>query len=219
VGFRWDILELAKSVDLMRVSEEMPRPVESLVAFANATGDLPAAAKEGEEIASLFERDAVKLFKGKEATAEAFLKFGAQADALHLATHGEWDMQDSLKNYLAMADQQKVSQDQIFELGLEDTSIVILSACNTAMGEGGDVKYVASLAEAFWIAGSRSVVASLWAVNDESTSILMTEFYKALRAGDGKATALRKAQMAVRSHEEFHHPYYWAGFILFGDWR
>lgn len=214
-----EILELAKSTDLIRMSGEAPKPVKSLVAFADATGDLPAAAREGEQIAKLFGQDQAKLFKGKEATRDAFQRFGAQADALHLATHGEWNIEDSLSNYLAMANQQKVSQDEIFELGLDNTSIVILSACNTAMGEGGDVKYVASLAEAFWIAGSRSVVASLWAVNDESTSMLMTEFYKSLRGGQSKSQALRSAQLAVRSQDGFHHPYYWAGFILFGDWR
>lgn len=214
-----EILELAKSTDLMRMAGEAPKPINSLVAFANATGDLPAAGKEGDEIASLFDKKSVKLFKGKEATAAAFKQFGSQADCLHLATHGEWDQENSLHNYLAMANEQKVSQDEIFELGLDDTSIVILSACNTAMGEGGEVNYVASLAEAFWIAGSHSVVASLWAVSDDSTSLLMTEFYKALRNGDGKAAALKKAQMAVRAKPEFAHPYYWAGFILFGDWR
>lgn len=219
LGQEKELLELAKSTDLMRMAGEAPKPIESLVAFANATGDLPAASKEGDEIASLFDAKAVKLFKGKEATTDAFKQFGAQADCLHLATHGEWDQENSLHNYLAMANEQKVSQDEIFELGLDETSIVILSACNTAMGESGEVKYVASLAEAFWIAGSHSVVASLWAVNDDSTSILMTEFYKALRNGDGKAAALRKAQMAVRAKPEFAHPYYWAGFILFGDWR
>ena len=129
-------------------------------------------------------------------------------------------MENSLSNFLAMADNQKVQQDEIFSLDLADTSLVILSACNTAMGEGGgEVKYVASLAEAFWLAGSRSVVASLWAVNDESTSLLMTEFYKQLKEGEGKAEALRNAQMTVRQNPKFQHPYYWAGFILFGDWQ
>lgn len=219
LGAEKELLELAKSTDLMRMAGEAPKPIKSLVAFANATGDLPAAAKEGDEIASLFDKGAVKLFKGKEATTTAFKQFGSKADCLHLATHGEWDQENSLHNYLAMADEQKVSQDEIFELGLDETSIVILSACNTAMGESGEVKYVASLAEAFWIAGSDSVVASLWAVNDDSTSLLMTEFYKALRNGDGKAAALKKAQMSVRAKPEFAHPYFWAGFILFGDWR
>ena len=219
LGQSKQLLELAKPTDLMRMDDAVPRPIDSVVAFTNATGDLPAAGKEGEQIAALFEQGKVKVFEGGEATKAAFVKFGGQAEALHLATHGEWNVEDSLANYLAMADSQTVAQDEIFQLSLDDTSLVILSACNTAMGDGGDVKYVASLAEAFWIAGSRSVVASLWAVNDASTSLLMTEFYKALRAGDSKAEALRKAQMAVRAKPEFSHPYFWSGFILFGDWR
>jgi CHAT domain-containing protein len=217
LGVSKQLLELAKSTDLMRIPNGKPAPIDSVVAFANATGDLPAAGREGEQIAALFPKS--KLFEGKEATKDAFVKFGGQAQALHLATHGEWNVENSLDNYLAMADQEKVAQDEIFQLSLDNTSIVILSACNTAMGDGGDVQYVASLAEAFWIAGSRSVVASLWAVNDESTSLLMTELYKSLRAGDGKAEALRKAQAAVRANPRFAHPYYWSGFILFGDWR
>ncbi len=211
------ILELAKPTDLMRVSSEKVVPVSSVVAFANATEDLPAAAIEGEQIAALFPQS--KLFEGKEATRENFFKYGGKAEVLHLATHGELNLDDSLKNYLALAGNQQVAQEEIFSLGLEETSIVILSACNTAMGEGTEAKYVASLAEAFWIAGSRSVVASLWDVNDESTALLMTEFYAKLREGVGKAVALQAAQMAVRSREEYAHPYYWAGFLLFGDWR
>ena len=211
------ILELAKPTDLMRVSSEKVVPVASVVAFANATGDLPAAAREGEQIAALFPDS--QLFEGKEATRENFFKHGGDGEVLHLATHGELNLDDSLENYLAMAGSERVAQEEIFALGLDKTSIVILSACNTAMGEGTDAKYVASLAEAFWIAGSRSVVASLWDVNDASTAVLMTEFYGKLRAGMGKAEALQAAQMAVRSRDEYAHPYYWAGFLLFGDWR
>lgn len=211
------LLQLAKSSDLHRMASEKPRSIKSLAAFANATGDLPAASKEGEAIAALFPES--KLFEGPKATREALLQHGADADALHVATHGEWQLDDSLNNYLSMALDQRVSQEEIFELSLDRTSLVILSACNTAMGDGGDASYVASLAEAFWIAGSQSVIASLWAVNDQSTSILMTEFYKALKSGDSKAESLRKAQAAVRAIPEFSHPYHWAGFVLFGDWR
>lgn len=211
------LLELAKTTDLMRIPGDKPAPIQRVVAFANATGDLPEAGVEGKRIAALFPDS--QLFEGSKATKAAFSAHGGKAQALHLATHGEWNMENSLSNYLAMANSEKISQDEIFSLELGDTSLVILSACNTAMGEGGDMKYVASLAEAFWIAGSRSVVASLWAVNDESTSLLMTEFYKQLKAGDGKAEALRKAQMTVRENPKFEHPYYWAGFILFGDWQ
>lgn len=210
------IVELAKATDLNRLTSEGEK-LESLVAFANATGDLPAATVEGRQISEMFPQ--AKLFTGKEATKAAFMQAGSQGQVLHLATHGEWNLEDSLQNYLALAGGEKVSQEEIFSLDLSQKSLVMLSACNTAMGEGQSQNYVASLAEAFWLAGSRSVVASLWAVNDESTSLLMTEFYKSVREGENKAEALRQAQMTVRAHPEFSHPYYWAGFVLFGDWR
>ena len=160
-----------------------------------------------------------KLFEKAEATRANFFAFGGGAQVLHLATHGEWNLDDSLKNYLALAGSEKVAQEEIFQLLLEDTSMVVLSACNTAVGEGDQSGYVASLAEAFWLAGSRSVLASLWSVNDESTSLLMETFYTRLRAGDDKAEALRTAQLAVRAKEGFEHPYYWSGFVLFGERR
>lgn len=212
------LLELAKTTDLTRIPGDKPEPIQHVVAFANATGDLPAASLEGKRIAALFPDS--QLFEGAKATKDAFTAYGGKGQALHLATHGEWNIENSLSNFLAMAGNQQVRQDEIFSLDLADTSLVILSACNTAMGEGGgEVKYVASLAEAFWLAGSRSVVASLWAVNDESTSLLMTEFYQNLKEGQSKAEALRVAQMTVRDNPKFQHPYYWAGFILFGDWQ
>ena len=111
-----------------------------------------------------------------------------------------------------------MTEEEIFELSL-DSSIVTLSACSTALGEQKDVEYVASLAEAFWIAGSRSVVASLWQVDDESTSLLMTRFYRELKDGKPKGEALRNAQMEVKSDSRYAHPYFWSGFLLFGDYR
>lgn len=211
------ILELAQPTDFMRISLNPPGKVEQVVAFANATGDLPAAAKEGEEIAALFPGS--KLFKEQQANKKNFFAFGAQAQVLHLATHGESNPENSLANYLAMSGNEKISQEEIFALGLEATSIVTLSACNTAVGDNLDSKFVASLAEAFWLGGSQTVIASLWSVNDDSTSLLMTEFYSGLRDGKGKAQALKDAQLKVKATEGYEHPYYWAGFLLFGDWR
>lgn len=210
------LLELAKPGDL-GPGHDPASGLRDVVAFANATGDLPAAAREGEQVANLF--PGAQLFSGSQATKDQFLKNGGHAGILHLATHGEWNSEDSLRNYLAMAGNEKVSQDEIFTLDLSQTSLVILSACNSAMGDGGEVGYVASLAEAFWIAGSHSVIASLWSVNDQSTSLLMIEFYKHLKAGDSKAEALRQAQLTVRAMPQYRHPYHWAGFVLFGEWR
>lgn len=211
------LLELAKPTDFMRISLGPPRKVESVVAFANATGDLPGASKEGQEIAALFPGS--KLFDGKEATKENFFEYGGQAEVLHLATHGESNSENALANYLKMSDNEKVAQEEIFSLSLDNTSVVTLSACNTALGDNLDSKFVASLAEAFWLGGSQTVIASLWAVNDASTGLLMTELYRGLRDGQGRAQALREAQLKVRATPGFEHPYFWAGFLLFGDWR
>jgi CHAT domain-containing protein len=211
------ILELAKPTDFMRISLNPPKKVQTLVAFANATGDLPAAGIEGDQIAAMFPGS--KLFKEKQATKQNFLDFGAGAEVLHLATHGESNSDNSLTNYLKMTGDERVAQEEIFALALDNTSIVTLSACNTALGDNLDSKFVASLAEAFWLGGSQSVVASLWAVNDDSTGLLMTEFYQGLRQGKGKAQSLKDAQLKVRGTPGYEHPYFWAGFLLFGDWR
>lgn len=213
----WRLLELAKPTDLTRLSRVAGEPIENVVAFANASGDLPAAQAEGKAITAMFPK--ARLFETEQATKANFFSYGSGAQVLHLATHGEWNLDDSLKNYLTMADSEKVAQEEIFQLTLDNTSMVILSACNTAMGEGSEGGYMASLAEAFWLAGSRSVVASLWAVDDGSTALLMETFYQHLKAGDDKAEALRAAQLAVRSQPRFQHPYYWAGFVLFGERR
>ncbi|MFA5506327.1 MAG: CHAT domain-containing protein [Vulcanimicrobiota bacterium] len=211
------LLVLAKPTDFMKIASTKAKPVASVVAFANATQDLPAAEMEGENIAEIFPES--KLFKREEASKENLMKYGSQAEVLHLATHGVWDANNSLNNYLKLSNGQKLAQEEIFSLNLSDTSIVTLSACSTALADTKEVEYVASLAEAFWIAGSQSVVASLWPVDDSSTGLLMTKFYENLRAGDGKAEALRKAQLAVKANPRFAHPYFWSGFLLFGDYR
>jgi CHAT domain-containing protein len=99
---------------------------------------------------------------------------------------------------------------------------VTLSACETALGSGyftdtpaGD-EFV-GLTRAFLGAGSQSVLASLWAVNDESTRALMVKFYRHLGQAEG-AEALAKAQREIRQTDARHRaPYYWAAFVLVGE--
>ena len=209
---------LAKATDFMKISGSRPKEVNEMVAFANATLDLPSAQREGEKVSEMFHDS--KLFVGAEATRENLLQYASGADVLHLATHGLSDPLDALNNYLALAGSGRLSQEEIFNLELSDTSLVTLSACNTALSNTTEYDFVASIAEAFWIAGSRSVVASVWSVDDDSTERLMTEFYRGLKEdGLGKAEALQKAQLAVRAEPRFQHPYFWAGFMLFGDYR
>jgi CHAT domain-containing protein len=68
-------------------------------------------------------------------------------------------------------------------------------------------------------AGAASVIVSLWSVYDPSTIELMTEFYKQLQSGKRKAIALQQAQIKIMQKEEYSHPYYWAPFILVGEWE
>src|SRR6266851_3257916 len=112
---------------------------------------------------------------------------------------------------------------EIFDLRL-NADLVVLSACETAGGKMSRGEGIVGLTTAFLFAGSRSVIASLWNVNDESTSLFMESFYKGLKAGLPKAEALRQARLetmqrhaksAVTGEEEsLASPYFWAPFIL-----
>jgi len=112
---------------------------------------------------------------------------------------------------------------EILELKLNAT-LVTLSACGTAMATGylteipsGD-DFV-GLSRAFLYAGSRSVLASLWEVDDHSTSLLMRQFYRRWEKSD-RATALAEAEAELRRADaRYQHPYYWAPFILIGNWK
>ena len=92
-----------------------------------------------------------------------------------------------------------------------DVDLVVLSACNTASGDD-EGNSTCGLQRAFKMAGARTVVMSLWNVNDEATSMMMKTFYTCLMSGDSKREAFHRAVMAVR--ENYHQPYYWAPFIM-----
>lgn len=102
-------------------------------------------------------------------------------------------------------------------LALQGTKLVVLSACETARGVVMQGEGVAGLRRAFLVAGAESVIASLWKVDDSVTRLLMTHFYRLLRAGRSRSEALTTSASVVRSKPEYAHPYYWAGFVLVGQ--
>ena len=104
---------------------------------------------------------------------------------------------------------------EIFNLELPQTDLVTLSACETQLGELSAGDELVGLSRAFIYAGTPSLVATLWSVDDKSTRFLMERFYGYLKEGHGKASALRQAQLETM--EEYPSPYYWAPFTLFGD--
>jgi CHAT domain-containing protein len=96
-----------------------------------------------------------------------------------------------------------------------ETNLVTLSGCQSGISEvtGGDD--LLGFMRGFLYAGARSLLLSLWNVNDESTAALMTHFYREWQKGDAKSTALRSAMLAVRARHK--HPFYWAPFVLVGN--
>ncbi len=141
---------------------------------------------------------------------------------VHLATHGQfssnaadtfivtWDQKVNVKEFDRLLRSRTGEKQQPIEL-------LVLSACETA---SGDNRAALGLAGAAIRSGARSTVATLWQVNDESTAIFMTEFYRQLAGSkSSKAEALRNAQLTLLQKEEYQNPYFWAPFVLVGNWQ
>jgi CHAT domain-containing protein/Tfp pilus assembly protein PilF len=103
-------------------------------------------------------------------------------------------------------------------LNLWGTKLVTLSACDTGVGEVKNGEGVYGLRRAFFLAGTESLVMSLWPVSDYVTRELMTEYYARLKKNLGRGEALRQAQLAMLKRKGRHHPFYWASFIQSGEW-
>lgn len=103
-------------------------------------------------------------------------------------------------------------------LNLWGTKLVVLSACDTGLGEVKNGEGVYGLRRAFVLAGAETLMMSLWSVSDYATRELMTNYYKNLKQGMKRGEALRTAQLAMLKKTGREHPFYWAGFIQSGEW-
>lgn len=140
---------------------------------------------------------------------------------VHLATHGQfssnaketyvqtWDGRLTINDLQALLQQQSAVDAAVIDL-------LVLSACETAEGDSRAVLGMAGVAVR---SGARSTLATLWMVNDASTATFVTEFYKTLMQPKvTKAQAVRAAQLSLLQSLEFRHPFYWAPFVLVGNW-
>ena len=114
-----------------------------------------------------------------------------------------------------------LTAEEIAMMDLTGTDLVVLSACESGLGDVAYGEGVSGLRRAFLYAGARTLVTSLFKVPDKETSELMRDFYGGLKAGKSKLDALRDAQLAmIKRRREAHgaaHPFYWASFVLVGD--
>lgn len=214
---RKKLVTLARVSDFMQLQDQSMQPTGRMFAFGNPDGTLPGAREEVLKLKSIFPDASV--YVDKEATAE---KLFAARDAayLHLATHGVLNSERPDASYLVMGDPGRLTRyDIIDRLDLSGTRLVTLSACQTQLGEKNPGSEVTSIAESFWAAGSPAVMASLWRVSDESAQQVMFNFYNEVKGGRDLAGALQAAQLKLIQDPKYQHPYHWAPFVLWGDWR
>jgi CHAT domain-containing protein len=146
---------------------------------------------------------------------------------LHFATHGLLDPRRPENSGLVLSTVNREGQAQNGFVGLQDiyglrapVDLVVLSACQTALGKDVRGEGLLGLTRGFMYAGASSVMASLWKVDDEATAELMRQSYtNMLQKGMAPAAALREAQNSIRQRPEWQAPYYWAGFTLQGEYR
>jgi CHAT domain-containing protein len=198
-----------------------------LLAMAPGRSRLAHADAEAKAIGDMFSSNS-RAVVGEAATESVFKRDAGDYRLLHLATHGYFNKFNPMLSGLELeSDETNDGQLELHEiLGLRlDADLVTLSACQTALGSGHFSEVPAGddfvgLTRAFLYAGSTSVMATLWEVDDASTLELMKRFYGGLAqaaAGEDKAAALAAAQRALLSSAKYSHPYFWAPFVLVGD--
>ncbi|MDY7021598.1 MAG: CHAT domain-containing protein, partial [Cyanobacteriota bacterium] len=226
---------LSETRDLTSSSPQTRGTNQTSAALKLTFKPLPGTAEEAEKIIVL--KPSFTVFTESEAT-ENIVKQVEAPEILHIATHGFFLPENSrfltsiqenplLRSGLAMAGfnpRESGSEDgvltalEVANLKLRGTKLVVLSACETGLGEVENGEGVYGLRRAFTLAGAESQVMSLWKVNDEGTKELMIKYYQRLLQNQGRSEALRQTQLEMLNSEEYQHPYYWAAFVPVGDW-
>jgi CHAT domain-containing protein/tetratricopeptide (TPR) repeat protein len=188
---------------------------------------LPYTGVEVNDIAKLFPPGRADVFVREDASEERVKLKGLLAGYrfVHFATHGVVNEQRPDVSAVLLSASPSSREDgylrssEIFNLQIP-ADLVVLSACRTGMGKMSPGEGLIGLTRAFMYAGTPSVVVSLWSVADVSTSVLMQKFYECMTArGLDKAEALRQAKLSLCQGSTYAHPFYWAPFIIVGDWK
>ena len=188
---------------------------------------LPFTGIEAREIVKFAPQNST-LKLGTEASRQKFLhgEFSSYK-ILHFATHGFLNQQnpDLSGLVLSLYDEKRQAQNgflrviDLYSMRL-NADLVVLSACQTALGKEVEGEGIVGLTRGFMYAGASGVVSSLWKVDDAATAELMKQFYQAmLKENQSPAAALRTAQNKLRQIPRFSKPQNWAGFTLTGDWK
>jgi CHAT domain-containing protein len=182
---------------------------------------LPDAAREAEAIAGMY--GAATLLTSDRATRERFIEAAQRSGVIHYSGHAQSDA-DTTYGTLRLApggngDSGALDASAIARLRLRAAPLVILGACGTIRGEANHVEGMPSLARAFLAAGARSVIGTLWEIDDDTASRLFRRVHQELRAGQTPAAALRRAQMDLARDPDprLRHPSTWAPVEILGN--
>ncbi len=165
-----------------------------------------------------------KAYLEKEATEETYKSVASNYEIIHLAMHTLIDDNHPAFSKMIFSSSSGGSDDgllntyEVYTIPVK-AMMVVLSSCNTGSGMLATGEGILSLARGFLYAGSRSAVMSMWAVEDVSASAVMHLFYKNMRGGQNKSTALRNARLRFlrTADQQRSHPYYWSALVIYGD--
>lgn len=183
-------------------------------------GPLPFAEQELHAIGRTF-RDRTRIMSGASAR-ESGLRDAAMPrfPVLHFATHGLVSDEQPKRSGLLLAPEPGedglLQMSEIYGLGLH-ANLVVLSACQTALGREITGEGLIGLSRAFFYAGARAVVATLWNLNDRFAAEFVERFYRELNAGHASEEALRRAKVAYLKDARYSHPFYWSSLVMLGD--
>ena len=207
-------------ISAMKQKQQRPTKSLKLLAFGNpqtTKKDLPDAEDEAKTIA---ENLSGKSLIREKATLRSFENESSEYPLVHLATHACFQKggchQEGLKeNTILFANNETLNIADAVLLGLENTDLIVLSACQTAMKADSNGEEIAGVAYLFERAGADAVIASLWNAEDQKTKDIMVRFYDNLKQGMTKAEALRQAKLSDALEDVS--PFYWSPLILIGD--
>src|SRR2546425_12291576 len=171
----------------------------------------PLVDEELAKISRLF--PTARVLQGEAATRAAFVESSRASSFIHIATHAIFRQDNPMFSSFKLADGYLTAFD-LFSLSCP-TNLVTLSGCQSGVSEVAGSDDLLGLMRGFLYAGARSLLVSLWNVNDESTAALMASFYREWQKDNTKSTALRKAMLSVR--RDHPNPFYWAPFLLVGN--
>jgi len=223
----WDPRLVSRRLE--RQPKETERPFSSMER-GRTLSRLPYTAEELKTITEIAERaqQNVLPLTGFEASRAVVLAASLQDHRIiHFASHGLIDSQQPELSAIALSAYNKAGQVQpnllqladIYALSLE-ADLVVLSACDTALGTNVRGEGLVGLVHAFMYAGAQGVIATTWSVQDRATAELMRTFYeKLLRDDFAPSAALRFAQLSIASDRRWEDPYYWAPFVYQGEWN